>query len=514
MPDAPKTQTLERSAAGNHSPWLIAVVVSLATFMEVLDTSIANVSLQHIAGNLAATQDESTWVLTSYLVSNAIVLPISGWLSTVIGRKRFYLCCVALFGASSLLCGLAPSLSMLIFFRVLQGLGGGGLAPSEQSILADSFPPAQRGQAFALYGIAVVVAPTLGPTLGGWITDNYTWRWIFFINVPICLFSLFLSHRMLVDPPAVQKDREDALRGGIKVDYLGFILVALGLGCLQVVLDKGQEDDWFASNTILVFAIVSVVSLVSLVIWEFIHDDPIVDLPLMRNRNFSASMIVMFVTGFILIGTTQVIPQFLQSLMQYTATEAGMALTVGGMVTFALMPVCGALLRRVQPRYLIAFGLLVECAACYHLSHFNLQINFWHAAMGRVFQAIGLPFLFVPISTVAYAGIPPGKSNNASALVNTMRNLGGSFGISCAVTLLARRGQFHHSRLSESVSGYAPAFQGHHPMLGRIDQMVQMQGAMLSYIDIFHFLAWVAALAIPVTFLLRNIKPGQAAAAH
>jgi DHA2 family multidrug resistance protein len=501
---------LERSAAGDHNPWLVAVIVSMATFMEVLDTSIANVSLQHIAGSMAASQDESTWVLTSYLVSNAIVLPISGWLSRIVGRKRFYMICVAVFGGSSLLCGLAPSLGWLIFFRILQGLGGGGLAPSEQSILADSFPENQRGQAFALYGVAVVVAPTLGPTLGGFITDNFSWRWIFLINVPVCLFSLFLSGAILVDPPAVKKEREEALRGGIRFDFLGFILVAVGLGCLQVVLDKGTEDDWFASDFILIFAVTSVICLAALVIWELGQEDPIVDLPLLRSRNFAAAMIVMFVTGLILISTTQMLPQFLQSVMGYTATKAGLALTAGGCATLVMMPVSGALLRKVQPRYLIAFGLLVESLACLYLRGFDTEINFGHAALGRMFQGFGLPFLFVPITTVSYAGLPPGKSNNASALINTMRNLGGSFGISMAVGLLSRRGQYHHARLAETITVFTRTRAGAGATLASLGQLLERQAEMWSYIDVFMFLAVLAASVIPVTLLLRTVKPGDA----
>jgi MFS transporter, DHA2 family, multidrug resistance protein len=500
---------LERSAAGEHNPWLVAIIVSMATFMEVLDTSIANVSLQHIAGTMAASQEESTWVLTSYLVSNAIILPISGWLSRVIGRKRFYMICVGVFGTSSLLCGIAPSLGWLIVFRILQGFGGGGLAPSEQSILADSFAPAQRGQAFALYGIAVVVAPTLGPTLGGFITDSFSWRWIFLINVPVCLLSLFLSGLILVDPPAVKKDREDALRGGLKVDFLGFILVAVGLGCLQIVLDKGTEDDWFASDFVLVFGLISAIALVSLVIWELSQDDPIVDLPLLRNRNFAAAMVVMFVTGFILVSTTQLLPQFLQSIMGYSATKAGLALTAGGCATLLMMPLVGALTGKIQPKYLITFGLLVEALACLYLRGFNTQINFGHAALGRMFQGAGLPFLFVPITTVSYAGLPPGKSNNASALINTMRNLGGSFGISMSVAQLARRGQFHHARLAESVT----IFSRFHPSMGHVwgafAQGVERQAQMGSYIDVFTLLAILAAGAIPFAFLLRSIKPEE-----
>ena len=508
----------ERSAAGGHNPWVVAIIVSMATFMEVMDISIANVSLQHIAGSLSADQAESTWVLTSYLVSNAIVLPISGWLSRVIGRKKFYMSCIALFGASSLLCGLAPSLGLLVFFRVLQGLGGGGLAPSEQSILADTFPPAQRGQAFALYGIAVVVAPTLGPTLGGWITDHASWRWVFLFNVPICVLSLFLSGWILVDPPAVQREREQLRRGGLKVDYLGCLLVAVGLGCLQVVLDKGTEDDWFASNFILAFALVSGISLLALVWWELGQDDPIVDIPLFRDKSFAATMATMFLTGFILISTTQMLPQFMQTLMGYTATEAGMALTAGGVATLIVMPLVGGALKKVQPKYLIALGLAIEAVACWHLRGFTTDITFGHVAWARVLQAVGLPFLFVPISTVAYAGMPPGKSNNIAALVNTMRNLGGSFGISIAVMLLARRGQFHHERIVSAVDAFTPAGAAAVRSPGALRSLaeaIRVEAATASYIDIFLVLAVAAVVAVPVVLLLlRHLKPEEAAAGH
>jgi DHA2 family multidrug resistance protein len=505
---------LERSAAGDHNPWLVAVIVSMATFMEVLDTSIANVSLQHIAGSMAASQEESTWVLTSYLVSNAIILPISGWLAKIVGRKRFYMCCVGLFGTSSLLCGLAPSLSWLIVFRILQGLGGGGLAPSEQSILADSFPPEKRGQAFALYGIAVVVAPTLGPTLGGWITDSYSWRWIFLINVPICLLSLFLTGLILVDPPAVVKEREEATQHGIRFDWLGFLLVAIGLGFLQVVLDKGTEDDWFGSDFIVTCMLVSVIALTALIFWEFHTEEPIVDLPLARDRSFGSAMIVMFVTGFILISTTQILPQFLQSIMGYTAMKAGLALTAGGFATLLMMPLVGALLTKIQPKYLIAFGLAVEALACWHLQDFNTDVSFWHVAVARMFQGAGLPFLFVPITTVSYAGLPPDKSNNASALINTMRNLGGSFGISVAVALLARRGQYHHARLAEHVTAYSTAPRSTSGGVTAIGGILDRQAQMLSYIDVFALLTVLAGVAILTTFLLRSIKLEETHAGH
>jgi len=515
MAEAATDSDQDRSAAGSHSIWLVAIVVSMATFMEVLDTSIANVSLQHIAGSLAASQDESTWVLTSYLVSNAIILPISGWLSRAVGRKRFYMICVAVFGTSSLLCGLAPSLNWLIFFRVLQGLGGGGLAPSEQSILADTFPLKLRGQAFALYGIAVVVAPTLGPTLGGWITDSFSWRWIFLINVPVCVGSLIVSGIILNDPPAVQRDHQEALAAGSRIDYLGFVLVAVGLGCMQVVLDKGQEDDWFHSNFILAFSIVSALSLAFLIVWELNQEEPIVDLPLARNPNFGAAMIVMFVTGFILISTTQMLPQFLQVMMGYNATKAGLALTAGGAATLLMMPLVGALLRKIQPKYLIMFGLTLEALACWYFQGFDLGVSFSHVAFGRVIQGLGLPFLFVPITTASYAGLPPGKSNNASALINTMRNLGGSWGISIAVMILARRSQFHHSRLGESLSVFSPVYAAGRRMGASAHAlMLTQQANLLSYLDAFHFLALVSILAVPITFILRRAKGGEAAEAH
>lgn len=512
MPSA-NSNELSRSAAGSHNPWLVAVIVSMATFMEVLDTSIANVSLPHIAGGLAASLEESTWVLTSYLVSNAIVLPISGWLATVVGRKRFYMSCVALFGASSLLCGLAPSLKWLIVARILQGIGGGGLAPSEQSILADTFRPEQRGLAFAVYGIAVVVAPTLGPTLGGWITDNYSWHWIFFINVPVCLVSLALSWFILVDSPAVQADRKQALKNGVRVDGVGILLVALGLGCLQVVLDKGQLEDWMHSDLVLSFTLTSVLALIFLVWWELTYDDPIVDLPLLRNRSFACCMALMFMTGFVLLTTTQLIPQFLQDVESYDATKAGLALTAGGVATLIGMPLCAIALKYFQPRYLIATGFLIEGLACYHLSGFNIQVSFAHAAWARVFQGIGLPFLFVPINTLSYSVLPPNKNNNGSALLNSMRNLGGSFGISYGATMLARRGQFHHARLVESLTPFTQS--RHHSLsMTTLDQMVQAQAGMLSYIDIFWLLGILCLAAIPVAFLLRPIPAGQEAHAH
>jgi DHA2 family multidrug resistance protein len=524
---------LPLSLAGRHNPWIIALVVSLATFMEALDTSIANVALAHIAGNLSASLDESTWVLTSYLVSNAIVLPISGWLATVIGRQRFYMSCVALFTLSSLLCGLAPSLTWLIFFRVLQGIGGGGLQPSEQSILADTFPPDKLGMAFALYGVAVVVAPAAGPTLGGWITDNYSWHWVFLINVPVGCLSLLLTHLLLVTPPAEEQRRREIRQRGLRVDYIGFGLVALGLGCLQVVLDKGQREDWFASTFIVVFTAVSAVALLALIIRELSYKDPIVDLPLLKDKSFLAASLVMFAIGFMLYSTTQLLPELVQSLLGYTATTAGLVITPGGFAVMALMPVVGFLLSKLQPRTLIAGGLLIEAFALYHLSQLSLQVTFLDVMWARILQASGIAFLFVPITTVAYVGLPPGKNNNASALVNLMRNLGGSFGISLAQTWLARRMQFHQARLVSHLTPYnlqyqhtlgqltrslahssATAARSGRQAVGVIYTMVQQQAAIMSYLDIFYLLAWGALLMLLLVFLLRKVRPGQARMAH
>ncbi len=487
----------------------------MATFMEVLDTSIANVSLPHIAGGTASSLEESTWILTSYLVSNAIILPISGWLATIIGRKRFYMICVALFGISSLLCGLAPTLPWLIFFRVLQGLGGGGLAPSEQSIITDTFPAKQRGLAYALYGVAVVVAPTVGPTLGGWITDNYTWRWIFFINIPVCIASLALTYIFVAEPPAVQADREKALKGGLRVDYPGIALIALGLGCLQVVLDKGQLDDWFGSDFVTSFIIIAALALLFLVIWENLAEHPIIDMKMVASRNFGLCMSLMFITGFVLLTSVQLIPQFLQSVEPYDATKAGMALTAGGVGTLFFMPVVGILSRKIQARYLITFGLLTQALAAWHLSGINAELSFTHAAWARVFQAIGLPFLFVPINTIAYSGLPPGKSNDASALLNSMRNLGGSFGISFGTTLLARRGQFHHARLDEWLTPFAQNRTPHlFPSVQALDTATQLQAGVMSYVEIFWVLAVISAAFIPLTFLLGRTKGGEESVGH
>ncbi|HJW99123.1 MAG TPA: DHA2 family efflux MFS transporter permease subunit, partial [Terriglobales bacterium] len=449
------TATLDQADSWRPAvnPWVIAMAVTLATFMEVLDTSIANVALPHIAGSLSAGQDESTWVLTSYLVSNAIVLPLSGWLSSIVGRKNFYMGCVALFTISSFLCGLAPNLAVLIICRILQGAGGGGLQPSEQAILADTFPPAKRGMAFAVYGVAVVTAPAIGPTLGGWITDNFSWRWIFFINIPVGILSMLLTSRLIQDPPYLRRRKISETH----IDYVGLGFVALGLGTLQVVLDKGQREDWFESHFILILAVISAASLIFVIYWEWKQKDPIVDLHLFRDRTFGISNLLMFMLGFALLGSTLLLPLFMQTMLGYTAQQSGFALMPGGFMIMLLLPLVGFLLSRYTPRWLLAFGLVVLSTSLFSMTRFNLGIDFRTVAIARLMQAVGMAFLFVPINTAAYSFLPRDKNNAASGLMNLARNIGGSVGISVVTTMLDRRAQVHLTNLASNLSGGKPA---------------------------------------------------------
>ena len=506
------------------NPWLIAVVVALAAFMEVLDTSIANVALPYMAGSLGASNDQSTWVLTSYLVSNAIVLPISGWFSSVLGRKRFFMICLAIFTLSSLLCGLAPSLAAIIIFRVVQGAGGGGLQPLAQAILADTFPPEKRGLAFALYGVTAVVAPTIGPTLGGWITDNYTWRWIFFINLPVGIVTLFLVYRLIEDPPWVK-----LVRGaGIKFDYIGVALLTLGVGALQIMLDKGQEDDWFGSHFILSLAIIAVVCLVSLVIWEWFYKSPIIEVQLFRNLNFLGTNAMLFGLGIVLFATLVMMPLFLQTLLGYTSESAGLVLSGGGLLLLFLMPVVGTLVGKIQARYLIAFGWLsVSIAMVYSTLRLDLQISFWSASFLRVTQVFGLAFLFVPINVASYVGMPVEKSNSIAGIVNFMRNIGSSVGTSMVTTLIARRSQVHQNYLVAhagpgqpvfgqavaglaarlTVSGFDAELAGR-KAYSLVYQNLVGQASTLAYIDTYALLAGGAAIMFLLSFALRSNQPG------
>jgi DHA2 family multidrug resistance protein len=511
---------------GGHNPWAIALVVTMATFMEVLDTSIANVSLPHIAGDLSVSQDESTWVLTSYLVSNAIVLPISGWLASKVGRKRFYMTCVALFTISSFLCGIAPSLGALIFFRVLQGIGGGGLGPSEQAILADTFPPEKRGMAFAVYGMAVVMAPAIGPTLGGFITDNFSWRWVFFINIPVGILSLILSGRIVTDPPHLKLAKE---RTG-SIDYVGLGLIAIGLGSLEYVLDKGQELDWFHSSAIVGFTLVATATLLSFVVWEWNHEHPIVDVRMFKGRNFAASNIMMLTLGMSLYGSTVLLPLYQQSIMHYTAMQSGMALSPGGVLIICLLPAVGVMVSRVDARKMIAFGFLVLSASMFYMTtHLYEGIDFAMAVKLRMYQSVGMAFLFVPINTLVYSGVPLEKNNQVSGIVNLSRNMGGDIGIAFVTTLIARRAQFHQSNMSSGTNNYNPAFtyklnaitQGiQHTGASATDatkkalaamygQLVQ-QATTLAFLDALKVLAIVTTLMIPLLLLTQKPKTGAA----
>jgi DHA2 family multidrug resistance protein len=494
--------------------------------MEILDTSIANVALPHIAGGLSATEDEATWVLTSYLVANAIVLPISAWLSVLVGRKRFYMTCVVLFTTSSFLCGFAQSLGMLVFFRVLQGLGGGGLATSEQSILADTFAPEKRGMAFAVYGMAIVLAPAIGPTLGGWITDNYSWRWIFYINIPVGMLSLWLTHKIVEDPPYLKEEGKELRK--TPLDYIGLGLVTVGIGCLQFVFDKGQEEDWFASRMITTLAVICLVTLTAFVFHSLRHENPILDLRLLKQPNFATALCMMFVLGMVLFGTTVLIPQFLQVQIGYTARMAGMALSVGAMVLVVMMPIVGQLVTRVDPRLLVAFGFSTTAAALYHMTILNTQIDFRTAAMLRVYQVIGLAFIFIPINTLSYVGMPANKSNQISGMTNLVRNLGGGIGISLLSTFLQRGAQKHQVYLTAHATAGDPAFQqrlqgltqtfsvqGLSPDQAKlrayavIERLIYGQATTLAYIDVISAMAIGVACLVPLVVFMKRPKPGE-----
>jgi len=505
------------------NPWLIAVVVAMAAFMEVLDTSIANVALPHLAGDLGASNDESTWVLTSYLVSNAIVLPISGWLANLFGRKRFFLLCIFVFTVSSLLCGIAPSLPLLILFRVIQGVGGGGLQPMAQAILADTFPPQKRGLAFALYGITAIMAPTIGPTLGGWLTDNYSWRWIFYINLPVGIATLFMVLRVVEDPPYIARNRN----AGVRVDYIGISLLALGVGALQILLDKGQEDDWFGSQFIVALAVICVISLVSLVIWELHIRAPVIDVRMYKNFNFAVANLMMFFLGMLLFASLVMMPQFLQTLMGYTAQSAGLVLSGASLIILFEMPIVGQLTTKIPAKYIMAFGWVCLAFGMYYSTRgLDLEISFGAASRLRIVQAFGLGFLFVPINLSAYVGVPAEKGNNVSGLVNFMRNIGSSVGTSMVTTLLARRAQFHQSMLASHATRYDPAFRNQLSGLsrqllhsgssapdaqreayGRLYRLLQVQSQTLAYIDTFMVLAILAGVMFLLAFIVRKNDP-------
>ncbi len=525
MSDAAQALPLEHAPwVPRYNPWLIGVVVALAAFMEVLDTSIANVALPYIGGGLGVSNDDSTWVLTSYLVSNAIVLPISGWLAVTFGRKRFFMACLAIFTVSSVLCGTAGSFGLLLLFRAMQGAGGGGLQPMAQAILADTFPPEKRGLAFALYGITAVVAPTVGPTLGGWITFNYSWRWIFLINLPVGILALGLVYRLIEDPPYLGRLKT----AGVKLDYIGIAFLVLGVGALQVILDRGQEDDWFGSHVIVTLAIVSSVCLVSLVIWEWFNKNPIIEVRLFKSFNYLGANMMMFTLGILLFSSLVMMPLFLQTLLGYTAELAGLVLSGGGLVVLIAMPVVGQLTTKFQARYIIAFGWLCLAFGMYYSTwRIDLTISFVSASWLRVFQSVGIGFLFVPITMAAYIGMPAEKSNAVAGMVNFMRNIGSSVGTSLVTTVIDRRSQYHQSVLISHTTPGSQNFQNligdasqlfMHSGMSRPDalhrayasvyQMVQTQAATLAYIDMFWVLSVLSAIMFLLSFVLKKNEPG------
>lgn len=513
---------LARRAQAN--PWLVAFVVSLATFMEVLDTTITNVSIRHIAGSFAAGQDESTWVLTSYLVANGIILPLSGWLSGVMGRKRFFLMCIAGFTAASFLCGAATSLEMLIFCRLIQGAAGGGLQPVQQAIILDYFPPSKRGQVFAITGVTMIVAPILGPTLGGLITDNFNWRWIFYINIPIGIIAYLLVSRTVEDPPHARARKVDT------VDYIGLGLVALGLGALQIVLDKGQQDDWFDSNFITLMFVIFAASIGSAIVWLLRQKDPVVDLSLMKDRSFATSCALIFLTGFVLYGGSTLLPQLVQTQFGYDATLAGMVLSPGGLSLLFLMPMVGQLVHRVQAKYLVVFGLLIGSFGMFHTATLTPETDFHTFIWMRVFQVLGLPFLFIPISTLAFQNVPKELSSKASALYALFRNIGGSVGISVALTYMARHAQIRQHQLVDHLQPGNPAYTNaldhatkamgsEQGGLAAIYASLQSQAGILAYVDTFVLMGFLMLLAALIALFLlpRNnphVAPSPEAAAH
>src|SRR5712675_20037 len=516
------------------NPWFIAITVTLATFMELLDTAIANVALPHIAGGLAVSADESTWVLTSYLVSNAVVLPLSAWLSRLFGRKRYYMICVAVFTVSSLLCGFAPSLGALIFFRILQGVGGGGLAPVEQAILVDTFPPAKRAAAFALYSMAIVTAPAIGPPLGGWITDHWSWRWVFFINIPIGIVSLLLTSRLLSDPPEFTREVQSARKDGrLKIDGWGIVSVAMAFACLEVVLDRGQTEDWFESNFIVFFFRGPRPPHRFPIVWSGPHPLPVVEIRLLADRNFALANIFYFLFVFTLYGSTVLIPQMLQRLYGYTATDAGLVLGPGAFVIVMLAPVVVRILPKIGVKRLVGFGFFVFGLAMWYYASFTLATDYRHEALARALQGLGIATLFVPVSQLAYSNLPKHKNNKASSLTNLFRNQGGSFGIAFVTTLLARRTQYHQSvlvahstpfdagyqRLLSNLTGYLTTHRFGHAYAvvhahAQAFQLLERQAAYLAFLDCFTALGWFVLLGAPLVFLIRRFRSPASSSGH
>jgi DHA2 family multidrug resistance protein len=510
------------------NPWLIAMTVALAAFMEVLDTSIANVALPHIGGSLGASNDEATWVLTSYLVSNAIVLPLGGWASSVIGRRNFFVLCISGFTVASFLCGSAPSLPILLLCRVLQGMFGGGMQPMAQAIMADSFEPHKRGQAFALYGLVAVLAPSIGPTLGGWITDNFSWRWIFFINIPVGILAFILVTRLVEDPPWIKADAS-RLRN---MDYMGLAFLTLAMGGLQIMLDKGEENDWFSSPFICVFAVLFVIGIIGLFAWEWRQKDPLINLRLFRFRNFAICCFLMMLVGGVLNANTVLQPQFTQQLLGYTATTAGLALTAGGVTLVFMMPLAGFATGKISARWLAAFGFtMLVITFRYAADVTNLQMSFAEASWLRVVQMFPLPFCFISITTAAYVGMPREQSNQVAGLINFVRNIGGSILIAITNAQVTSRSRWHEQHLQQSMMPGTIAYDQHvkaltgflggnfggpngaSMALAQIYHQLNQQAQTQGYQDVYMELSWASIVLIVLAFMLSKNRPGSGSGA-
>jgi DHA2 family multidrug resistance protein len=500
------------------SRWIIALTVMLPTLIEIIDISIVNVSLDHIRGSLSAGIDESTWAITSYLVSNAIIIPMTGWLSKLIGRKSYLIFSVTLFTASSFMCGSAWNLQSLVFFRVLQGIGGGALQPISQAILLETFPPQQHGMAMAIFGIGIMFGPIIGPLLGGWITDNWSWHWIFFINVPIGIISILMILFIIIDPPYMKRTK-------MKIDYGGLVFLAVGLGCLQIVLDKGQREDWFSSSLIIWLSVISVSSLILFVIVELFAENPIVNLKTFKNRTFSTGNIIMFFAFFNLLGSIVLLPIYLQTLMGYNATLAGMVLGPGGLATLIALPIAGRLVTKVNPKSILALGIMIASYSTYLMSKFNLLADFTTIIWPRVVLGVGMAFIFIPLTTLIMSRIKKEEMGNATAIFNLLRNLGGSFGVAFIVTMQTRRAQFHQTHLIEHLTPFDRNYQisvdhasqilkyrdfssglANHSGLGLIYEKLLRQASMISFNDAFHLLSVLTILTIPLVLLMRRPK--------
>lgn len=510
------------AAAPSTSKWIVALTVILPTFLEVMDTSVVNVSLPHIQGSLSAGLDEVTWVLTSYLVANAIVIPITGWLASVFGRKRYLIFSITVFTLSSLLCGAAPSLEVLVIARILQGLGGGGLQPLSQAILLEAFPVAEHGVAMAVFGMGVVFAPILGPVVGGWITDNWAWRWVFYINLPFGVLAVAMAALLIHDPPYIRRAR-------LHIDRWGLFLIAVGLGCLQIVLDKGEREDWLDSTFIVVLSIICVVALVLFVIVELRAEHPVVDLRVFRDRTFTVGNIIMFMGFFCLFGGFVLLPLYAQTLMGYTAVWAGYVLGPGGLASLFIMPVAGILMKKgVKPKALLSVGLAVMAWSLWLMGGLNLEADFVSIALPRFIQGFGIGLFFVPLAGSTYVNIPREQMGNASGIFNLLRNLGGSFGVAVSATLLSQRSQLHQNFLVEHVTPFNPALREYGEKLSQaipglaegmmhsklllagIYREVLRQAHMLAFNDVFWLFAWLTAALVPLTLLMRTHRAGPA----